>query len=68
MKVRFHFNRVNLIYEYMSQDQLIKLACSKCGRINYWSRKNRKLVERKIELKKYCRWCRAQTKHKEVKK
>ena len=52
----------------MSQDQLIKLACSKCGRINYWSRKNRKLVERKIELKKWCKWDRAQTKHKEVKK
>ncbi len=52
----------------MSQDQLIKLACTKCGRINYWSRKNRKLVERKIELKKFCKWCRAQTTHKEAKK
>ena len=53
---------------FMSQDQLIKLACSKCGRVNYWSRKNRKLVERKIELKKYCKWCRKQTVHKEAKK
>jgi len=52
----------------MSQDQLIKLACVTCQRVNYWSRKNRKLVERKIELKKYCRWCRQQTKHKEGKK
>jgi large subunit ribosomal protein L33 len=52
----------------MSQDQLIKLACSNCGRINYWSRKNRKLVERKIALKKYCKWCRKQTVHKEAKK
>ena len=52
----------------MSQDQLIKLACTKCNRTNYWSRKNRKLVERKIELKKYCKWCRAHTKHKESKK
>ncbi len=52
----------------MSQDQLFKLACAKCNRINYWSRKNRKLVTRKIELKKYCKWCKAHTKHKEAKK
>ena len=52
----------------MSQERLIKLACNKCKRINYWSSKNKKLVTRKIELKKYCKWCRAQTVHKEVKK
>ncbi len=52
----------------MSQDQLFKLACSKCGRTNYWSRKNRKLVTRKIELKKYCKWCKIHTVHKEAKK
>lgn len=61
-----------IAFEYsgasMSQDQLFKLACTKCGRINYWSRKNRKLVERKIDIKKYCKWCKAHTKHKEVKK
>ena len=52
----------------MSQDRLIKLACSKCKRINYWSSKNKKLVERKIELKKWCKWDRKMTVHKEVKK
>ena len=52
----------------MSQDQLIKLACTKCDRTNYWSRKNRKLVTKKIELKKYCKWCKKSTVHKEVKK
>lgn len=52
----------------MSQDQLIKLACGTCKRINYWSRKNRKTVERKIETLKHCRWCRKHTKHKEIKK
>ncbi len=52
----------------MSQDQLIKLACTKCKRTNYWTRKNKKLVERKIELKKFCKWCRGQVPHKEVKK
>src|SRR3989338_3595740 len=52
----------------MSQDRLIKLACSKCKRINYWSSKNKKLVERKIDLKKYCKWCKKHLAHKEVKK
>jgi len=52
----------------MSQDRLIKLACEKCKRTNYWSSKNKKKVERKIELKKYCKWCRAKRLHKEVKK
>lgn len=52
----------------MSQDRLIKLQCATCKRINYWSSKNKKKVERKIELKKYCKWCRTQTVHKEAKK
>jgi large subunit ribosomal protein L33 len=52
----------------MAQKQLIKLACQKCKRINYWSRKNKKLVERKIELKKWCKWCKLQTPHKEAKR
>ena len=56
------------IVSRMSQDQLFRLACGKCNRVNYWSRRNRKLVTRKIELKKYCKWCRAHTKHKEAKK
>ena len=52
----------------MAQKNLIKLQCSKCQRINYWSRKNKKTTERKIELKKYCRWCRKHILHKEAKK
>ncbi len=52
----------------MSQDQLIKVACGKCSRINYWSRKNKKLVTKKIELKKFGKWCKGHTKHKEAKK
>jgi len=52
----------------MSQDKLIKLSCGKCKRINYWSRKNKKQVERKIELKKWCKWCKKQEMHKETKK
>ena len=52
----------------MSQDNLIKIQCSVCKRVNYWSRKNKKKVERKIEIKKYCKWCKAHKPHKETKK
>ncbi|MCK5590663.1 MAG: 50S ribosomal protein L33 [Candidatus Pacebacteria bacterium] len=52
----------------MSQDFLIKLKCTKCNSINYWTRKNRKQVQRKIELNKFCKKCRVQTPHKEMKK
>ncbi|HEY4475599.1 MAG TPA: 50S ribosomal protein L33 [Candidatus Paceibacterota bacterium] len=47
---------------------LIKLKCSVCARINYYTRKNKKLVERKIETSKFCNHCRKHTKHKEAKR
>ncbi|OHA15575.1 MAG: 50S ribosomal protein L33 [Candidatus Tagabacteria bacterium RIFCSPLOWO2_01_FULL_42_9] len=50
------------------QENLIKLQCENCKRINYWTRKNKKKVERKIEFKKFCKWCRKRTPHKESKK
>ncbi len=49
-------------------EKLIRLRCSKCKHSNYTTRKNKKSVERKIELKKFCGWCRLQTIHKEAKK
>ena len=52
----------------MSQDRLIKLACQDCKRINYRTTKNKKKVERKIELKKFCKWCKSHRVHKELKK
>ncbi|NTV22459.1 MAG: 50S ribosomal protein L33 [Candidatus Yonathbacteria bacterium] len=52
----------------MSQDRLIKLTCTECKRVNYWSSKNKKTNTDKLELNKYCKWCNKQTKHKEAKK
>jgi len=48
-------------------ENLIKLRCSDCKRINYYTRK-KKTLEKKLELKKFCRWCRKHTIHKEAKK
>ncbi len=47
---------------------LIRLRCGTCERVNYYVHKNKKTVERKIEFKKFCPWCRKHTVHKEAKK
>jgi large subunit ribosomal protein L33 len=51
----------------MSQDQLIVLKYAPTGEV-YWTRKNRKLVTRKIELKKYSKKLRKHVIFKEAKK
>jgi large subunit ribosomal protein L33 len=51
----------------MSQDQLIKLKSTKSG-YTYYTRKNKKLVTRKIELKKYDPTVRKHVIFKEAKK
>ncbi len=51
----------------MSQENLIKLECSACHRVNYQSSKNKKTVKTRLELKKYCQWCQKHTHHKETK-
>lgn len=47
-------------------ENLIGLKCEVCGRRNYYTSKNKKKVERKVELMKYCAWDRKSTPHKEV--
>ncbi len=51
-----------------AQEKVVKLLCSVCKRPNYFKQKNKKLVERKLEFQKYCKWCRKHTIHKEAKK
>jgi len=46
---------------------LITFQCSQCKRRNYVSTKNRKKTTEKLEFKKFCRWCRCHTVHKEAK-
>jgi len=52
----------------MKKENIVKLQCSECQRINYYTRRNKKLVKKRLELKKYCLWCKKHTLHKEVKK
>ncbi|MBU0661524.1 50S ribosomal protein L33 [Patescibacteria group bacterium] len=51
----------------MSQDNLIKLQCTECKRINYFVNKNTKKLKERIELKKHCKFCKVHTLHKETK-
>ena len=45
----------------------IRLQCTECGRENYSTFRNKKKVTTKLEKKKYCRWDRKHTVHKEAK-
>ncbi|MBI4119579.1 MAG: 50S ribosomal protein L33 [Parcubacteria group bacterium] len=49
-------------------ERYVRIRCSACKRVNYDLRKNKRKVERKLELIKYCKWCRKQTLHKEARK
>ena len=45
----------------------VTLVCSECKQRNYDTKKNKKNDPDRIELKKYCRFCRKHTIHKESK-
>lgn len=45
----------------------IVLACTVCKQRNYNTKKNRKNTPERIELSKYCRFCKKHTVHKEAK-
>jgi len=42
------------------------LACNDCKRRNYTSTKNKRLHPDRVEQKKFCRFCRKHTVHKET--
>ncbi|MCI4398834.1 MAG: 50S ribosomal protein L33 [Acidobacteria bacterium] len=46
---------------------IIHLQCGNCKRKNYTTTKNKKTQQGKLEVKKYCPFCRSHQVHKEVK-
>jgi large subunit ribosomal protein L33 len=46
---------------------IITLACGECKRRNYSTSKNKRTTTDRLELSKYCRWCRKHTVHRETK-
>ncbi len=45
----------------------ITLACTECKQRNYDTTKNKKTTPDRIEKRKYCRFCKKHTIHKEAK-
>jgi large subunit ribosomal protein L33 len=46
---------------------IVTLACTECKRRNYTTTRNKKTTTDKLELKKYCKFCRKHTVHRETK-
>ena len=44
----------------------ILLACTECKRRNYATVKNKKNTTGRVELKKFCPWCRTHRVHRET--
>ena len=47
--------------------EIITLACTECKRRNYTTTRNKRKTTERVELKKYCRFERKHTAHKEIK-
>lgn len=52
----------------MANEKLVRMKCTECSNINYYTNRNKKKLKEKLELKKYCKFCRKHTVHKELKK
>jgi large subunit ribosomal protein L33 len=42
------------------------LACEECKRRNYQTNKSKRNNPERLQLRKYCRWCRRHTPHRET--
>ena len=47
--------------------EIITLACTECKRRNYTSTRNKRTSKDRLEIKKFCRFDRKHTVHREVK-
>ncbi|WP_456384691.1 50S ribosomal protein L33 [Persephonella sp.] len=47
--------------------EIITLACTECKRKNYTTTKNKRKHTERLELRKYCKFCRKHTLHREIK-
>lgn len=45
----------------------ITLACTECKQRNYSTTKDKKVMPDRMEIKKYCKFCKSHTLHKETK-
>lgn len=45
----------------------VKLACTECKNRNYDTTKNKQKVNGRLEMQKYCKFCKKHTLHRETK-
>ena len=50
----------------MARD-IVTLACAECKRRNYSTTRNKRKTTERLEFRKYCRFCRTHTSHRETK-
>ncbi len=46
---------------------IITLSCTECKQKNYTTTKNKRTMQSRLELKKFCKFCRAHKIHRETK-
>ncbi|MBD3244765.1 MAG: 50S ribosomal protein L33 [Candidatus Moranbacteria bacterium] len=49
------------------QDNFVKLKCQECKTVGYFTRKNKKKLKEKLQLKKFCKQCRKHNVFNEIK-
>ena len=59
--------RLRLNFKEKDMRNNIIIACTECKQRNYDSQKNKKNDPDRIEVKKYCKFCKKHTVHKETK-
>ena len=63
----FFMPKINKIVEVQIMRVKITLACTECKQRNYNTTKEKKAHPDRVETKKYCKFCRTHTLHKETK-
>jgi len=46
----------------------LKMQCTVCKKINYFTKKSKAVAETKLEMSKFCNFCKKHTLHKEGRK
>ncbi len=46
----------------------LKITCSVCKKVNYFTKRSKKMGEKKLEMLKFCKFCKKHTLHKEGRK
>ncbi len=46
----------------------LKVQCTVCKKVNYFTKKSKNTLEKKLEISKFCKTCKKHTLHKESKK